>query len=201
MTSRRRPLHRSVGERRYRCIHVIAVEGTKTEPQYFALLGDLLPDVHIECLKNRRGRSPASLLQRITRRLNTRHLERSDAAWIVVDRDSWKEEHLAMLHEWSLRDHRHGLVLSNPSFEYWLLLHFEDGHGVIDAHACTSRLRRHIPDYDKSIDRRRFTLPRIENAVRRARLRDNPPCVDWPRHPGSTTVYRLVARLIEAAAA
>ena len=50
-----------------------------------------------------------------------------DEAWIVIDRDEWTEEQLARLHQWSNERTNHGFALSNPNFEYWLILHFEDG--------------------------------------------------------------------------
>ena len=62
----------------------------------------------------------------------------------------------------------------------------------------SSKRRRFRTDYDKNIDIRKITPDMIEEAVRRARVRDNPPCADWPRKFGSTTVYKLVANIINS---
>lgn len=115
----------------------------------------------------------------------------------MVDRDQWSEHQLARLHRWSQGANNYGFALSNPKFEYWLLLHFEGAKGVRTSRECSRRLRRHLPGYDKDVHGRKFTRTNIENAVRRAEERDNPPCVDWPREPGQTTVYRLVGKLLE----
>ena len=59
-----------------------------------------------------------------------------------------------------------------------------------------SRRRRFRTDYDKNIDIRKITPEMIEDAIRRARVRDNPPCADWPCKLGSTTVYKLVENIL-----
>lgn len=40
MPPKRRKFSRPLGERRYRKLFVLAVEGSKTEPQYFAIFND-----------------------------------------------------------------------------------------------------------------------------------------------------------------
>lgn len=89
------------------------------------------------------------------------------------------------------------LALSNPKFEYWLLLHFEDGDGIASPRDCSERLKRRLPGYEKGIDARKITRDRIDVAIRRARQRDNPPCADWPHVLGGTTVYRLVENILQ----
>jgi hypothetical protein len=121
----------------------------------------------------------------------------TDEAWLVVDKDQWSDEQLADLHAWAQNGDNHGFALSNPKFEYWLLLHFEDGRGIASSRDCSDRLKRHIPGYDKRIDPREITPQRIEDAIRRAKQRDDPPCADWPRALGSTTVYRLVEKILD----
>jgi len=100
----------------------------------------------------------------------------------------------------SLQQENYGFALSNPKFEYWLLLHFEDGTGVNSSRDCTDRLKRWMPDYDKAIDTRKISQAQIDDAIRRARQRDHPPCEDWPKNLGQTTVYRLIENILEARA-
>ena len=102
---------------------------------------------------------------------------------------------MAQLHAWSQKKKNYGFALSNPKFEYWLLLHFERGTGIGSSRECSDRLKRHLPNYDKSIDTRKFTPDRIKKAIDRAKARDNPPCADWPRTFGNTTVYKLVEKI------
>jgi len=196
MPQRRRSFKRPLGERRYRKMFVIAAEGVKTEPQYFALLNDLHAVIHVTCLKDKYNSAPPQVLKRMTKYLKEQGLLKTDEAWLVVDKDSWTDSQLQELHQWSQEAQNHGFALSNPSFEYWLLLHFEDGNGISSTRDCSDRLRRYIPDYDKTINARKITKGMIQDAISRAQYRDTPPCDDWPHNMGST-VYRLVKRIFE----
>jgi len=129
--------------------------------------------------------------------LRQENLKSSDEAWLVVDKDKWDDGQLTQLHTWSQKQENYGFALSNPSFEYWLLLHFEDGGGVRSSRNCNIRLQVHLRNYNKDIDKSKFTCERIRLAIRRARTRDNPPCDDWPRSFGSTTVYKVVESILE----
>lgn len=195
MPRKRRDFHRSYGERRYRKMFVVAVEGEKTEPQYFAIFND--KKSVITCLKGGRGSSPPRVLKRMKDYLHREGLKRSDEAWLVVDKDLWTDEQLSQLLEWAQSRDNYHFALSNPNFEYWLLLHFEDGTGIASSRDCSERLKRYLPGYDKGIDPRKITRDRINDAVRRARERDKPPCTDWPRKLGCTTVYRLVENILK----
>ena len=199
MPTNRRRFRRRQGQLRYRRLFVIATEGEKTEPRYFALFNDTSV-IRVRCLKCRGESSPAQVLKRMERHLREEDLRNSDEAWLVVDRDTWRAEELHELHAWSQRSANHGFALSNPKFEYWLLLHFEDGSGVGTSPECSRRLRRYLPGYDKDVDPRKFPIENRSKAVQRAKARDQPPCKDWPRQPGQTTVYRLVARLLAQSA-
>ena len=196
MARKRRSLQRPLGERRYRKLFIIAAEGVKTEPQYFAIFNDQHAVILVHCLKGSHGSSPPQVLKRMEEHLRRVELRSTDEAWLVVDKDQWSDEQLTQLHVWSQARENYGFALSNPMFEYWLLLHFEDGDGITSARNCSDRLRRHLPDYDKEIKVREFTRERIEAAIRRAKGRDKPPCADWPRAPGGTTVYKLVENIL-----
>ncbi len=191
---KRKKFERPQGEQRYRKLFIIAAEGTKTEPQYFALFKDRRV-IRLHCLGGS-GSSPSGILKRMEYYLKKDMLQESDEAWLVVDKNHWTEEQLGQLHEWSQKKDNYGFALSNPKFEYWLLLHFEDGDGIASSRECTVRLKRCFPSYDrKGIDIRKITNEMIDDAVRRAKVRDNPPCDDWPRDIWGTTVYRLVENI------
>lgn len=114
-----------------------------------------------------------------------------------MDKDHWTDDQLSQLSNWTTETENRSLAVSNPSFEYWLLLHFEDGTGIRSQRECKDRLRRHLPDYDKGVDSSRLSAEMIRLAVTRAKRRDNPPCVDWPTQLGQTTVYRLVEKVLK----
>lgn len=121
-------------------------------------------------------------------------LRDGDEAWLVVDTDQWTGAQLRQLHQWSQAKENYGLAVSNPQFEFWLLLHFEDGKGVNTSRECVARLMRQLPGYQKgAVDVSQFA-DKVAEAVELARRRDTPPCADWPRTTG-TTVYRLVQNL------
>ena len=196
MPPNRRKYRRPTGERRYRKLFIVATEGDKTEPQYFVILNDHHSVIRVDCIRSNHHSSPPQVLKRMKDRLKQETLKNSDEAWLVVDKDQWQDEQLAQLHTWSQGADNYGFALSNPKFEYWLLLHFEDGTNIGSSGECSSRLKRYLPAYDKGLDVRNITPDMIEDAIRRAKARDNPPCVDWPRTFGSTTVYKLVENIL-----
>lgn len=101
---------------------------------------------------------------------------------------------MIQLYDWSIQATNYGLAVSNPKFELWLLMHFEDAAGAATSQQCSERLNRYLPGYDKGhIDTGKLK-PGIASAVARAQQKDQPPCTDWPRSSG-TTVYRLVEKL------
>lgn len=172
---------------------MLATEGARTEPEYFRLFHDLA-DTHIELVSSGQASSPDQVLRAMRRRLESTPLRARDEAWIVVDTDSWTEEQLLAVHTWSTGAPRRGLAVSNPMFEYWLLLHFEDGDEVASARECRARLARHLPQGTKADLPIEPLRGLVDVAVERARRRDRPACTDWPRQVGST-VYRLIEAL------
>jgi hypothetical protein len=196
--AKRRRFTRPLGKRPYRKLFVIAAEGTKTEPEYFVIFSEQQSVIRVNCLKSRHGSSPPQVLRRMEEHLKREKLRSSDEAWLVVDKDQWTDEQLSQLHTWAQKQENYGFALSNPKFEYWLLLHFEDGVGIASSQDCTDRLRRHLPSYDKGVDSDKITREHIDNAIRRAKQRDNPPCTDWPRAIGCSTVYKLVENILRS---
>jgi len=193
MSKRPRVFRRPPPSRTYLRIFVLSVEGRKTEPNYFELFNG--KDAVIR-LRGDSDSSPPQVLKRMERFLAEEELKPSDEAWLVTDKDQWTDDQLNQLHQWSKKKANYGFALSNPKFEYWLLLHFEDGANLKSARDCGERLKRHLPNYDKGIEQRTITEGQIRDAIRRARVRDEPPCADWPRDLGSTTVYRLVESIL-----
>ncbi len=195
MAKKRRKFQRRPGKRRYRRLFIISAEGTKTEPQYFGMFNSRDAVIHVNCLKGKRGSSPPQVLRRMRNHLKDTGLKPGDEAWLVVDKDQWTDEQLAQLHQWAQTAENYGFALSNPKFEYWLLLHFEDGSGVSSSRACTERLKKHLPNFEKGNVEVEKLKAGIPEAIRRAKQKDSPPCTDWPRTTG-TTVYRLVEKLL-----
>jgi len=187
--------HRPAPHREYRKLYVIASEGDKTEPQYFAMFASRNASVCIRCLKQGRNSAPKHVLNRAKGFEAKEGLRSSDEMWLVVDRDDWQESELKKLLVWCREKRNRHLAVSNPCFEYWLLLHFDAGTTANACAQCRQRLRQLVPGYDKgSADMRKFR-DKAPDAVRRAKRADTPRCRDWPRTRG-TTVYRLVEKLL-----
>ncbi len=193
MPQKRRSFIRPFGKLPYRKLFVIATEGAKTEPQYFEILRKLKSEqVTISIPEGKNKSDPENVLKRMKEHLKKEGLKPSDEAWLVVDKDRWHDEQIEKLYEWTKRKKNYGLALSNPRFEYWLLLHFVDGD-IGSAHNIEKLLDTYLPNYSqtKAVDPQKFKPDNIEKAIARAKKRDTPPCEDWPRLPCRTTVYKL----------
>lgn len=181
----------------YHKLFIIAMEGEKTEPQYFDILREHQKEVVIKHLKGDHETAPGQVLMRMKKYLSEDTPPPPYEAWIVIDKDHSEDKDLQQIVDWAKDNSNYGFALSNPKFEYWLLLHFEDGNKVKSPQDCDTRLKKCYPNYDKKIEARKITRKRIDDAIERAKKRDNPPCADWPRDIGVTTVYRLVEEILK----
>jgi uncharacterized protein YpiB (UPF0302 family) len=196
MSKKSRAFDRLLGERRYKKLFVLSVEGSKTEPQYFAIFNHHQTTALVKCLKRPLTKSsPNQVLKKMQEYLKKESLKKTDEAWIITDKDAWTEGQLNELLQWSKKSENYGFALSNPNFEYWLLLHFEEGKGITNSQECLDRLKQHLPDYKKDINNQKITLELIDKAILRAKQRDINRANDLPSI-GSTTVYRLIERII-----
>ena len=174
---------------------VIAMEGDSTELDYFSNLQKYCPLITIKSIRSRHHSSPKNVLRKMRELLRSNPLQRQDQAWIVIDRDQWPEDQLLEVKKWADSDPKHGLALSNPNFEFWLLLHFEHFKGSITPKVCSERLGRYLLDYDKSLNDRDFPLTVIHQAVQRAQAIQRFER-DWPNQSGMTTVFQLVSEIL-----
>ncbi len=197
MPKKPRTFQRPLGKRRYKKLFIVSVEGSKTEPQYFAIFNQPQAIVLVKCLKRPSTESsPIQVLKKMESYLRKESLRKTDEAWIVVDKDDWTEDQLCGLLQWAKKSENYGFALSNPNFEYWLLLHFEEGKGITNSQECLARLKRHLPNYKKDIDGKKITLELIAKAISRAKQRDANRSNDLPQI-WSTTVYKLVEKIID----
>ena len=130
-----------------------------------------------------------------------------DEVWVVFDTEGPQNEQRQRAARGAIdqaRSLRFLTAVSNPSFEYWLLLHFEwCVKTLADGAAVCHRLNRHIPGYDKGNDYYAITRPKVQTAIKHARRvfaeryphSSHHPC---DCHP-CTEVYRLVESLLSEA--
>lgn len=85
------------------------------------------------------------------RQLKKEGLRTTDEAWLVVDQDQWTEQQLEQLFAWSKEQENYHLALSNPCFELWLLLHFEDAKNISSTTKWADKLENISPNLTKKL--------------------------------------------------
>lgn len=177
-------------------IFVIAVEGEKTEAQYFSLFESTR--VHVEVLPaGPKGLSaPKQVLERLVAFEERFDLDADDERWLVLDVDRQRGQFLDEVTQVA-RESGYGLAVSNPCFEVWLLLHFQDADpSDTDCAAVIERLRLHVGGYNKAKLRSEpYTPERTREAVARAKALERERDTRWPDFPG-THVFKVVERLL-----
>ncbi len=115
-----------------------------------------------------------------------------DRVWCVFDVD--QHARLADAIQ-QARDNEIGVAVSNPCFELWALLHFQDQNAHITRSKVQSLCRKHIPHYEKE-------LPCAALWERYSEARERAVKLDhWHQSRGtsggnpSTGVYRLIAEI------
>ncbi|RLB70224.1 MAG: hypothetical protein DRH04_03980 [Deltaproteobacteria bacterium] len=182
---------RSYGNIPYRQLFLVFPEGKLTENLYFRMFSSRKFTVKV--FPNNRKSDPIHILQKATDYVRKHGRETGDQVWLVIDRDIWPEEQLTDVCT-ACREQGFVIAVSNPCFEYWLLLHFDSGDGIVDSRGCIRKLKNYLPHFQKGhVEIDRFK-PGVQDAIVRAKRKDRPPTPDWPRSPGST-VYRLVEKL------
>ena len=149
-------LKRKRGTRDARPRFLICFEDGKSAPRYFDALrkhrGFTRESFVVDFDSS--GTDPASVVQRANElksrlsREDTFSEDDGDQVWCVVDID----QHSTMKDAQKLAQSAAiELAISNPCFEYWVLLHFEESaHLVADCAELIRRyLRKHIADYNK----------------------------------------------------
>lgn len=111
----------------------VLTEGEKTEPAYIDMWAHRNTDVHVEIRDT--GMSPDALVRRAKdhkKKQPTRRADRGfDEIWCVSDRDEHQKLRQA------IEDARQAgieMVVSNPCFELWLVLHAQPQTGYIHRH-------------------------------------------------------------------
>ncbi|MGA3026814.1 MAG: RloB family protein [Bryobacteraceae bacterium] len=172
---------------------LIVCEGGVTEEQYF---NDLCNRERKTILVTESGGDPktlvekaASMMKASKRNASKDANERYDHVWCVFDRDEHTRYADALQ---QARDNGIKVALSNPCFELWALLHFQDQRAWIDRSNVQHLCRQHMPGYVKRLPCDTL-YPFVDEAKRRAIELDH-----WHATRGttgdnpSTTVYLLV---------
>lgn len=181
--SRRAPL------REERTQVLVVCGGKATEPDYFRGLKKERRNPAVKVVVEGKGVDPVSLVRFAAQK---RDCLGSDEVWCVIDVDEFDVSEALV----AAKKNDVHLAISNPCFEYWLLLHFELCTAPLtcfdDVHG---RLIRHLPRYDKSnlgFDDFAFG---VDDAIKRARSRCEAVGTEHTSNP-STGVWALVLQVI-----
>ncbi len=165
---------------------LIVTEGSKTEPQYLEEIraAHQLHSANVEVQPGQIGTAPIQVVRYAQQLFEYGDLHKGirpqsfDQVYAVFDRDDhdsyFDALSLARSLDGNLRnDERQPVsfraVPSIPSFELWLLLHYEDIQGPIHRDDVMARLKQHMPGYDKGAGGVfATTRDRLEIATQRA---------------------------------
>ncbi|MEH1863972.1 MAG: RloB family protein [Nostoc sp.] len=150
----RRPPSRNIAQK-----ILIACEGSKTEPIYFNSIRNELRSstLDIIVLPHQNKTDPRSIIERLIeerqQRKDNQQWSTEDEAWAVFDGDEHIEK---SLENWQSAINRAtsqkiNLAITNPCFELWYLIHFQDHFAQINRDRLVNLLGKHIPNYDKSM--------------------------------------------------
>ena len=115
-----------------------------------------------------------------------------DEVWCVFDVDEHPRIPEARQ---QARDNGIKLAISNPCFELWALLHFQDQSAYLSRQDAQRQLRLHIPEYGKDLPFHHL-VSGYEQAVERAKNLDRRcETAGCPGENPSTGVHALTERI------
>jgi len=205
-------LERKLGRRATYDRILIVSEGSKTEPNYFNEIRAAyrLHTANVAVRPSELGTAPIQVVQyaKALFEQGDRHKHMQPRAfeqvYAVFDRDQHDSYFNALRLAESLdgkltNDAKQFIhfraIASVPSFELWLLLHYEDIQAPLHRDRVMRRLKRHIPGYEKGADRAfATTRERLAIATERAEALAARFTADSAPEP-YTSIVELVKRL------
>lgn len=199
-------------------IIVLAYEGNITEALYFEKLKENVRFndelIHLLSLKRKKGdtySAPKYVFKKLKEEAKDEfNFKSPDELWMIIDRDEWTD--IAEISTLCKNEGNFNLALSNPCFEFWLLLHIKDVGEYNEQELKAIFENKKIPNSRKTYIKRllgelledgynetrpkpqRF-FPHIDIAISRAKRLDNLN-EDYPTNLGSH-VYKLVEKIIK----
>lgn len=149
---------------------LVVCEGRVTEPSFIREFSKCERNRLVDVVVNDEGGVPKTLVERAValKKAASRDARRQkdqflayDEVWCVLDVDV--HPNLPQAHQQARDNHIH-LAISNPCFELWLLLHFQNQRAHLERAEAQAACRRHMPGYAKLVP---FNVlyPNYEHAV------------------------------------
>lgn len=196
-----------VRERKY---ILIVCEGKKTEPCYFRLMRKelRLRSAVIDIEGEKCGSAPISVVEHaldlkrkaVQEAKRNSSLSKYDEIWCVIDVEAPIPHH-SLNDAWNLAEgNKIRLILSNPCFEYWLLLHFKKTDAPVQQSSdLENKLKDYIPNYRPG-DRDTFSkvYDRRGQAIENAKQLEHEKGwgEDLRKQNPSTHVHKIVEKLL-----
>lgn len=201
MPRRKRSLDRDSGVIRDASLVIIASEDTHAVKQYFRRFRTRRLEFRVlETLDCRS--SPRDVMLRIDKYLAEEVALDGDQFWICIDSDHWTEANhinnlVQVLRE--CRQKKYRVAVSNPCFELWLLLHFDDfstDQASCCCEAVEKKLRSVVGSYRKDqVTALPLSADSVHLAIERASRLD---CDKQVLSASPTTqVYQLLQLLLQ----
>ena len=194
-------------------IFVLAFEGNITEEKYFSEFrnSDKFNDelIYLHLLKRAAGdtnSAPNHVFNKLKREARDEfNFKKEDELWMIIDTDRWKNIPNIIQACNSLENMF--VAVSNPCFEFWLLLHVKDiqdydkeelellleNKKVGNRSYVETKIVEVVGTYSKTNLKTDDFLPNIDTAVSRAKGLDQPQ-EDHPINLGSH-IYKLIEKL------
>lgn len=191
---------------------LISLEDTKSAKFYFEAIRDELKGERLVIIAKHRGTDPKNVIEAAKDETEKRKAlvaqdmeDDFEAVWIVFDTEG--TQHIVRQRQ-ARNAIQQALALgfktavSNPCFEYWLLLHFEwCVEPFNNAKEVCHRLKKYIPDYNKSSNCYAITKPYLHVARKHAErvfqerhgFSNQHPCDCLP----CTEIHYLVEKLLD----
>ncbi len=190
-----------------RCI-LIVCEGAETEPNYFQELRKYLKLSSVYVRIQDRGGAPISLIEE-ARRLEAQRKEeirkgradigRFDAVWCVFDVENPTQNMTFNEAVQKARNCKYALAISNPAFEFWYILHFEQTMRPFEnGKEVKNYLQKYIPRYHEAMPVFDALIDHTSIAIQRAKdVIEKHPDHNLRFPNPSTYVHLLVEEMIE----
>lgn len=194
---------------------LIVSEGSRTEPNYFKEIRAeyRLHSANVEVQPGAQGTEPIQVVEYARELFESGDPHKAirprvfEQVYAVFDRDDHRTFHDALARARQLdgklkNDLRQPIkfaaIASRPSFEFWLLLHFEDIKHLMPRGDVMRCLKRHIPGYEKGSGQAfAATKANLQVAIARARAlaEKADPGDDEDPYSGMAELVELLTKL------
>lgn len=137
------PLVRKSGFLEAEKFYILAYEGDVTEKKYFEDLrqSSMFNDSgSIETIPLKKehngGNSPLDVKKLLSKAKSEYNFRATDEFWLIIDRDDWEKIHhvdFSALYDDCEKEKNFFIALSNPCFEFWLILHLRKLEDIADS--------------------------------------------------------------------